>query len=279
MNNLVASLSYEYSPFGKDLSEVASVVLPLVAKAKTEKLKAYEYDKLVRSLWVVNHISTKKGHSKLDGGSSVSTDCHSCDFCRKMWQKALKEIAENGETNIICSHCYSDTDGKCHRGLANRNMLNGEILSVDIPQQAWYEAFSVPMFAQFYRTQSFGETDNVTEARNFIRINRVVERVWDLPCGIWSKNSPVWAKAFELEGKPDNTTYVQSSPRINVRTPIAPCIKPWCDHRFTVFSKDYLATHPLIKINCGGRSCLECKKRHVGCYYRGGEFDINEELK
>ena len=38
MNNLVTSLSYEYSPFGKDLSEVAEVVLPLVAKAKTEKL-------------------------------------------------------------------------------------------------------------------------------------------------------------------------------------------------------------------------------------------------
>ena len=63
MNNLVASLNYEYSPFGKELAVVAEYVLPLVAKAKIEKLKANEYDGLVRSLWVVNHVSTKKAKS------------------------------------------------------------------------------------------------------------------------------------------------------------------------------------------------------------------------
>ena len=155
MNNLVASLEYEYAPFGADLAQVAAVVFPLTEKAV---LKAYEYDALVRALWVVNHVSTKKGKSKLDGGCSVSTDCHKCAFCRKMWEKALKEMAEKGDTNIICSHCYSDTDGKCHKGLANRNMVNKSILGVDIPQEAWYEAFSIPMLAEFYRTQSFGET-------------------------------------------------------------------------------------------------------------------------
>ena len=276
MNNLVASLNYTYSPFGQELAEIARAVLPLTVKPE---LKAHEYDLLVRSLWVVNHMTTKKGHSKLDGGCSVSTDCHNCHFCRNMWRKAQNEAQKTGKTNIICASCYSDTDGKLHRGLANRNMLNKAILNVDIPQQAWCEAFSVPMFAQFFRTQSFGETDTVMEARNFIRINRAVERIWDLPCGIWSKNSPVWGAAFESEGKPDNTTYVQSSPRINVRTPIAPCIKKWCDHRFTVFSPDYLAKHPEIKINCGGRSCKDCVKRGIRCYFHGGEFDIYEQLK
>lgn len=276
MNNLTTSLNYEYSPFGQELAEIARAVLPLTGKPE---LKAHEYDLLVRSLWVVNHMTTKKGHSKLDGGCSVSTDCHNCHFCRNMWRKAQDEAQKTGKTNIICGSCYSDTDGKLHRGLANRNMLNKAILNVDIPQQAWYEAFSVPMFAQFYRTQSFGETDTVMEARNFIRINRAIERIWDLPCGIWSKNSPVWGAAFESEGKPDNTTYIQSSPRINVRTPIAPCIKQYCDHRFTVFSPDYLAKHPEIKINCGGRSCKDCVKRKIRCYFHGGEFDIYEQLK
>jgi len=276
MNNLTTSLNYEYSPFGQELAEIARAVLPLTVKPE---LKAHEYDLLVRSLWVVNHMTTKKGHSKLDGGCSVSTDCHNCHFCRNMWRKAQDEAQKTGKTNIICASCYSDTDGKLHRGLANRNMLNKAILNVDIPQQAWRESFGIPMFAQFCRTQSFGETDTVMEARNFIRINRAVERIWDMPCGIWSKNSPIWARAFELEGKPDNTTYVQSSPRINVRTPIAPCIKPYCDHRFTVFSPDYLAKHPEIKINCGGRSCKDCVKRKIRCYFPGGEFDIYEQLK
>ena len=280
MNNLEMSLKYEYSPFGKDLAEVASAVLPLIEKSKTEKLRAHEYDRLVRSVWVVNHVSTKKSHSKLDGGCSVSGDCHNCGFCRKMWEKSLKEVAEKGDTNIICSRCYSDTDGKCHRGLANRNMLNGEILNVDIPQQAWYEAFQIPMFSEFYRNQSFGETDTVPQARNLIRISRVVERVYDLPSATWSKNSPVWGRAFELEGKPDNMTYVQSSPRINVRTPIAPCIKKWCDHRFTVFDEEYLRKHPEIKINCGGESCKNCVRQRRRCYFADPEnFDINEKLK
>ena len=276
MNNLKASLEYEYSPFGADLAQVASVILPLTEKPK---LTAHDYDLLVRSLWVVNHVSTKKSKSKLDGGCSVSTDCHGCNFCRKMWEKALKEIALKGDTNIICSRCYSDTDGKCHKGLANRNMVNKAILNVDIPQQAWNESFSIPMFAEFYRTQSFGETDTVTEARNFIRIHRVVERIWAILNATWSKNSPIWARAFDLEGKPDSMVYVQSSPRINVRTPIAPCIKKYCDHRFTVFDEDYLRNHPEIKINCGGRSCRECITQGKGCYYHNTEFDINEKLK
>lgn len=279
MNNLVASLNYAYSPFGKELAEIASRVLPLIEKAKTQMLRPHEYDILVRSLWVVNHISTERSHSKLDGGCSVSTDCHNCNFCRKMWEKSLKEVEQNGDTNIICSRCYSDTDGKCHRGLANRNMLNGEILNVDIPQQAWYEAFSIPMFVEFYRNQSFGETDTVQQAVNFIRITRAVERIWDLPSAAWGKNCIVWARGFEREGKPESMTYVQSSPRINVRTPIAPCIKKWCDHRFTVFDEEYLRKHPEIKINCGGRSCKECVRNHKRCYFRDTDFDINEKLK
>ena len=276
MNNLETSINYEYRPFGRELAEIARFVLPLTEKGV---LKPHEYDCLVRSLWVVNHISTKKSHSKLDGGCSVSTDCHACGFCRKMWEKAMKEIAEKGETKIICAHCYSDTDGKIHFGLANRNMLNKAILNVDIPQQVWREAFQIPMFALFFRCQSFGETDTVMEARNFIRMSRAIERIWDLPAGCWSKNSPVWAKAFEEEGKPENMTYVQSSPRINVKTQIAPCIRKWCDHRFTVFDKEFLASHPGVKINCGGRSCAECVKAHKRCYYRNDEFDICEELK
>ena len=279
MNNLTTSLNYEYSPFGQELAEIARAVLPLTVKPD---LKAHEYDLLVRSLWVVNHITTKKGHSKLDGGCSVSTDCHNCHFCRNMWRKAQDEVQKTGKTNIICASCYSDTDGKLHRGLANRNMLNKAILNVQIPQEAWDEALQIPPFREFFRVQSFGETDTVIEACNFIRICRAIGRMmWndDIPCGTWSKNSAVWGAAFKSEGKPDNMTYVQSSPRINVRTPIAPCIKPYCDHRFTVFSPDYLAKHPEIKINCGGESCKNCVKQNQRCYFRGGEFDINEKLK
>ena len=279
MNNLIASLNYAYTEFGSGLRSVADIVVPLAEKAKVEKLRASEYDTLVRNLWVVNHVSTAKSHSKLDGGCSESTDCHNCGFCRKMWQKSLKEVEKTGDTNIICSRCYSDTDGKCHRGLANRNMVNQIILNVDIPQEVWYARFSIPMFAEFNRNQSFGETDTVTEARNFIRINRAVERIWDIPSAAWSKNSPVWGRAFELEGKPDGMTYVQSSPRINVRTAIAPCIAKWCDHRFTVFSRDYLAKHPEIKINCGGTACKTCVRKRENCYFRDNNFDINEEVK
>ena len=35
MNNLEMSLKYEYSPFGKDLANVANAVLPLIEKSST----------------------------------------------------------------------------------------------------------------------------------------------------------------------------------------------------------------------------------------------------
>lgn len=276
MNNLTTSLNYEYAPFGQELAEIARIVLPLTRKPK---LSAYEYDILVRSLWVVNHISTKKSHSKLDGGCSASTDCHSCKYCQCMWHKAIQETEQKGETNLICASCYADTNGKIHKNLANRNMINKEILNVPIPQEAWYEALQIPTFALFYRTQSMGETDNITEAINFIRIHRAIERIWNIANAIWSKNSIVWANAFTIEGKPYSTSYIQSSPRINVRSPIAPCIKGYCDHRFTVFDEAFLKAHPEIKINCGGRSCRECVSKHKGCYFQDTEFDINEKLK
>ena len=84
MNNLETSINYEYRPFGKELAEIAKFVMPLTEKGV---LKPHEYDCLVRSLWVVNHLSTKKSHSKLDGGCSVSTDATLADSAGRCGKK------------------------------------------------------------------------------------------------------------------------------------------------------------------------------------------------
>lgn len=274
MNNLTQSLNFKRPELGKAISKVFEKIEPLIEKGKRFPLDNEEYYTLVSGVWIVQHLSGKT-NSKLDGGCSVSTDCHSCEFCRKRWELAQKEIEQKGSTDIICASCYAEVQQRIYAGLVNRNWMNGEILkNVLIPQEAWDAWLSIP-YSAFFRVESFGDTDSVTQARNYIRIARAIIKRYGIPVAVWSKNPKVWAKAFELEGKPEGMLYVHSSLRINKRDAIPECIRPYVDHRFTVFSKEYLARHPEIRINCGGRSCRGCMR----CYMLGTEFDIFEELK
>ena len=270
MNDLRKATTYEGKPFGKVIRKVAEMVNPIVEKAIAgKKLKISEYLVIVLAIWVVFHRNGEN-NSKLDGGASVSTEVHDNIYCIARMKLAMEEIAKQGWTNIICADCYAESMQRQYAGLSNRNKLNGFILrNVLIPKKAWKHLNLAG--ALFYRVQSFGDVENVTEARNLLRSCPSY-----IPCAIWSKNAGIWAEAFRLEGgKPKNVMFVWSSLRINVIEEVPECIKEWCDHRFTVFSPEYLKEHPEIVINCGGRSCKSC----LLCYKKNNTFDIFEVLK
>ena len=101
----------------------------------------------------------------------------------------------------------------------------------------------------YLRIESFGDVQNVTQARNYLRI---IKAFPNKRCAIWSKNKEVYKKAIQFEGKPQNTSYVHSSLFLNKPDKIDLKEYPFIDHVFTVYEKAYVKEHNIV-INCGGK--------------------------
>ena len=246
-----------YTWFCKSVLTLYLSVIGLLKQAK-EKYTNAEYMVFIHALWIVNHMSLK-----LEGICSISSSVHDNCFCKA--RQAIKDC--------ICSHCYAHSQQSRQTGLKEHNILNGIILrNVLIPVR--FFKFLVIIFP-YLRIESFGDTANVTQARNYIRI---IKAFPGKRCAIWSKNIAIWEKAFALEGKPKNTTYVHSSSFLNKPDNIDLSRYWFVDHIFTVYNKKYAAEHNIV-INCGGKKCIECIKAKKNCYFRNNTLYINELLK
>lgn len=224
----------------------------------TKKLVSEQFIKLVSCLWIVNHMS-----NKLEGISSISSS-----VCDNLFCKARQTIKD-----CICRFCYAYNQQSYQTGLKEHNIINGIILrNILIPVK--FFKFLQILF-QYLRIESFGDVQNVIQARNYIRIIKAFPKK---RCAIWSKNIAIWEQAFKLEGKPKNTTFVFSSSKLNIPEKIDLNRYNFIDHIFTVYTKEF-AKENNITINCGGRKCMECILKKINCYYRNTEFYINELKK
>lgn len=254
-----------YSFICKTTAKLFAIVMAFfasIAGMDPETLKPAFFASLIRCIWIVNHNA-----NKLEGISSISSSVHDNIFC--CCRRAIKDC--------ICSHCYAHNQQSYQTGLKEHNIINGIILrNILIPVKAF--KLLIIIFP-YLRIESFGDVANVIQARNYLRIIKAFPRK---RCAIWSKNIAIWDKAIKLEGKPDNTTYVHSSSKLNVVDNIDKGKYPFVDHVFTVFTKQFAKKHN-IKINCGGRKCLECIKKRINCYFRtsakNDNFYINELKK
>lgn len=216
---------------------------------------------LASFLWIVEHKDTDTANSKLAGIKSLSTCCLDNKFCLFRMQ----------DSNSICSHCYAATQQERQHGLTDHNIINGVILrnvlfpvSVLVTLPLWNE--------KFFRIESFGDVENVTQARNYIRLAKAFPFT---SFAAWTKNYNVWKKAFEEEGgKPENLSFIISSCYVNVEADIPEGLQGVVNHVFTVYEKG-----ENVSINCGGRKCMECLKAHKNCYFTDTEKDIRETLK
>lgn len=246
-----------YTWYTKSVYTLFCIAIAILNTGK-KILSESAYYALVSCLWIVNHMS-----NKLEGICSISSSVHDNCFCR-----ARRKIK-----NCICSYCYAHNQQSYQTGLKEHNILNGIILRNILIPVKYFKALKI--FFPYLRIESFGDVQNVIQARNYIRI---IKAFPEKRCAIWSKNLMIWAEAFEKEGKPQNTTYVHSSSELNKPDEIDRKKYKFVDHVFTVYTKDFIKKHN-IKINCGGRKCMECIIKKINCYFRNTEFFINEEKK
>ena len=79
-------------------------------------------------------------------------------------------------------------------------------------------------------------------------------------------------------GKPENLSFIVSSNKVNQAELYHKKTFSDVNHIFTVYDKDYIRENN-IDINCGGRACLDCIKKHKACYFTDTELEIREQLK
>lgn len=203
--------------------------------------------------------------SKMAGIPSFSTCC--------LMNPACIARMKNGES--VCAHCFSAALQKIRNALKLTTTLNYIILNeqeIKIgPKIKWTKKALEINPDKLARIESFGDVASVRQAINYIK---VVQANPDCKFAAWTKNLNFWVKAFEKVGKPENMTLVFSSLRINEFSEIPDWAIDWVDHRFTVFTKEFLDASGL-KSNCAGISCAQCKR----CYLKGTAFDILEILR
>ena len=224
------NLSYTKGFYQFYTQSVAKLFAICAKILESAKLTLIEFCKLVSCIWIVNHMA-----NKLEGISSISSSVHDNCFC-KAWRN-LK--------NCICSHCYAHNQQSYQTGLKEHNILNGIILrNVLIPVKAFK---TLIIIFPYLRIESFGDVANVIQARNYIRIIKAFPKK---RCAIWTKNIPIWEQAIKEEGKPNNTTFVLSSPYLNKPYDKSFTDKyDFIDHVFTVYEKAYAKQNNIV-INC-----------------------------
>lgn len=231
-----------------------------------ERNKAQFYKVLIESLHIVHHISTKGRKSKLNGINSLSTCCIDNCFC-------LDRMKDN---DSICVHCYANTQQKQQLALQDNNTINGIILrNIVIPAKYWKMYINPADMSKYFRIESFGDVANKTQALNYIEFCKAFPRVH---FAVWTKNTGIWYFAFQQAGKPKNLSFIVSSNKVNACESWRLESNKNINHIFTVYNKEYIAENN-VNINCGGRSCLDCIKKHKACYFTDTETIINEQLK
>lgn len=205
---------------------------------------------LISAIWVTTHTG------KLEGIQSISTLSICNPYC----------ISRMLNGNSVCAHCY--TEGHTYKKPLMAHLITNfkKLTERIIPDS------ELPIITSIYgRIESFGDVYNVTQAINYIHIIRKNPHV---KFAIWSKNVGIWAKAFQIEGKPENTTFVQSSCRLNVPAKVNPAHAWFVDYVFTVYDFEH-AVSENVKIHCGFNKCMLCGH----CYNKGNVMYVNEILK
>ena len=194
------------------------------------------------------HITN--GSGKMAGIQSINTSTINNEFCQKMIK-----------SDAVCRSCYAKTYEKMRPTLHNALLRNHSLMSESIlPVQ------QLPFVnAQFMRIHSYGELINETHLKNIL--NFAIKNSHS-QIVLWTKRKNIVSNVLSKREKPENLTLIFSSPKIN-QTASRP---EHFDKVFTVFSKDHKNAD---FINCGGKSCSDCKI----CYTKNNIEFVNELLK
>lgn len=210
---------------------------------------------------LVSAVNVSELTGKLEGYFSVSTSV--------LMNKACQAHARI--PGSICKDCYAAETASNRSAVAQALETNHIILNNFLISETAWATLQWKTTNGDARVEWGGDVETVTCARNYLRI--IKTHPW-LNFGVWTKNPGIWYAAFILEGgKPKNMKLILSSLFVNVKATIPEFIKPYVDHRFTVYDPEFVKANGII-INCGGLKCLTCRN----CY-GDGPFDIAEIKK
>lgn len=214
----------------------------------------------------VNGLYLTTNHSgKMAGTVSLSTACDINPIC----------IARMKNGNSVCAKCFSHRQWSRYSEKSSQPFKeNYRILNEYGDRWQLLDLNGL----KFFRGESFGDSASWKHPAYFIRLalaNRKTQ------IALWTKNPWFIREAMERLGvkkKPANLQVILSS--VNLNEPDIELSEKYADvvdKRFTVYTKEYLAEHPNVKINCGAKNChYKCGYR---CYKRShnkGIVDINE---
>ena len=209
-------------------------------------------------------------------------------------KRLIKELEKIGFNNIpICAFCYA------HRALTVGSGENMDIKYAAVGKVLSEKLLSeneLPIVPGFYgaavseknpdqgfsdnrpheRIESFGDTANDIQARNYIRLVKNNPRVM---FSAWTKNPEHWYRAILAEnGKPENlklilSSYRMNKPDIDIAVKYNSLYPGMIDTVFTVWTENS-ALHNGIILNCCGserdkiipRQCSTC----MNCYLKNG---------
>lgn len=173
----------------------------------------------------------------------------------------------------ICKDCYAAAGASRFAPLAQALETNYLILTNFLLSEEALATVAIPSSNGKGRIEAHGDVANTIQAINYTRL---VASHKHLDFGVWSKNLEFYFEAFESEGKPDNESFIASSPIVNKVMEVPEYMSRYVDHVFTVWEEEYAREHH-ININCGTwdtnaldhrcKNCLRCYDLTNADYY------------
>ena len=196
------------------------------------------------------NIHITQGSGKMQGIQSINTSTINNDFCSKM-----------RTTDSVCSKCYAARYESFRKPLHEALVRNSKVLSESI-----LPTHELPFFnSNIVRFDGFGELINDRHLKNLSNIARKNEHAIFT---LWTKQQKLVRDTFKNFEKPSNLILIYSSLLINQEAK-----KPlYFDKVFTVYDKK---TAENVEINCGSKSCLNCRI----CYSQNDIEFVREILK
>ena len=178
----------------------------------------------------------------------------------------------------ICSHCYAESLAKMYTDLGARLERNTKELTTRFLGRDDFAYLSKELKDEtIFRFESFGDLNNEQQLWNYVHICNSFPNT---RFALYTKQYELVSEFFKTRECPDNMNLIISSLKMN--TPISslflttlPGFKPGQVKVFTVYNKEFIKSHPELKINCGARSCNTCRL----CYLENKVEHINEILK
>lgn len=200
---------------------------------------------------------------KMENIFSLSTNKNNNSNCIK--------LSKNKKT--VCNKCYVKKSMGINPHLEqalNRN----EFLKTRLLEQNEIEKLSFLKNQLYFRFESFGDVDTLTQLINY---NNIAKNYKNCNFALWTKNYFLLLKYFRAGYTlAKNIRLVISSPFLNadINELFINTLKKYHNDiiTFSVYDKNHLENK---NVNCGSKKCIDC----LNCYKSGKRNNVIEILK